>query len=198
MATKYSQIKNDFLSGRLKGCKKFFESHKNYVEAGYCDIVLENLKRAYESFEKIAQEDTRAHWGKFLIQMIKGDIKQAPTYFEIRNFLEIDLSILLTYCKGDYIEKIIRYADYMAIYNLECYKFLGRAFWAHNFMPAAMFFLERAKERLYKDPELHYQLAYIYYEQGDYDKAKKETDICLGILPLYAPAQKLKQVLEKQ
>lgn len=197
MASKYEQIKKDFLSGRLKGCKKYFESHKYYIEAGYCDIILDNLKKAYENFEKVGDSDIRAHWGKFLIQMIRGEISTTPTYFEIRNFLEIDLSILITYCKGDYIEKIVKYADYMAIYNLECYKFFGRVFWAHNFMPAAMFFLQRAKERLFKDPELHYQLAYIYYTQKDLDKCKKEIDTCLNILPLYAPAEKLKTIIQK-
>ena len=44
--SKYEQVKKDFLSGRLKGCKKYFESHKHYVEAGYCDIILDNLKKA--------------------------------------------------------------------------------------------------------------------------------------------------------
>ena len=198
MVSKYEQIKKDFLSGRLKGCKKFFESHSYLVESAYCNIVLDNLKKANEEFEKAEDNNIRAHWGKFLVQMIKGEISTTPTYFEIRNFLEIDLAILITYCKGDYIEKIVRYADYLAIYNMECYKFFGRVFWAYNIMPAAMFFLERAKERLYKDPELHYQLAYIYYQQKNIEKCKEEINICLNILPLYAPAEKLKTIIEKQ
>ncbi len=192
MTSKYEQVKKDFLSGRIKGCKNFFEKNKNYVEAGYCNIILDNLKQANEDFDKAISDNIRAHWGKLLIQMITGQISSAPTYFEIRNFLEIDLSILITYCKGDYIEKIIRYADFMAFYNMECYKFIGRVFWAHNLMPASMFFLERAKEKLYKDPELHYQLAYIYYDkQKDTKLAQKELETCLNILPEYAPATSL-------
>lgn len=122
----------------------------------------------------------------------KGDILTFPTYFQIRNFLELDLSILILYCKGEYVEKIIRYADFMAYYNPECYKFIGRAFWANNLMSAAMFFLRRAKDKFYQDPELHYLLAYIFYNNDrNIDLAKKALGACLGILPEYAPAKKL-------
>ncbi len=194
--TKYEQVKQDFLSGRIKGCKNFFEKNNHYVEAGYCNIVLDNLKGANLDFEKAIGENVRAHWGKVLIQMINAQISSAPTYFEVRNFLEIDLSMLITYCKGDYVEKIIRYADFMAFYNMECYKFIGRVFWAHNLMPAAMFFLDRAKEKLFKDPELHYLLAYIHYDKRkDIKEAKKELEICLDILPEYAPAVKLLEII---
>ena len=194
--SKYEQVKKDFLSGRIKEYKNFFERNNCYIEAGYCNIVLDNLKSANIDFDKAIKDDIRAHWGKVLIQMITGQISSAPTYFEIRNFLEIDLSMLITYCKGDYVEKIIRYADFMAFYNMECYKFIGRVFWAHNLIPAAMFFLERAKEKLYKDPELHYLLAYIYYDKNKNIKdAQKELEICLDILPKYAPAVKLLEVI---
>ena len=146
---KYLQVKNDFLSGKIKGCKAYFEAHGYDVECAYADIVLGNLSKAEKRFQKTADVDTRAHWGLFLLQMLSGDIISAPTYFEIRNFLEVDLGILLTYCQGNYIEKILKNVDYMAMYNLECYKFIGRAFWAHNYMPAAMFYLRKACERMY-------------------------------------------------
>lgn len=59
-------------------------------------------------------------------------------------------------------------------------------------MPAAMFFLRRAKDKFYNDPELHYLLAYIYYyNDEDYGKCEKALDTCLRILPEYSPAKKL-------
>jgi tetratricopeptide (TPR) repeat protein len=80
----------------------------------------------------------------------------------------------------------------MAYYNPECYKFIGRAFWAHNFLPVAMFFLKRAKDRFYSDPELHYLLAYIYYHKDkNIEECKKSLNTCLEILPEYAPAKNL-------
>lgn len=192
MTMNYEEVKKDFLSGKIKGCKTYFENNNYYVEAGYCCIVLDELDKAKELFQKVQEVDTRAKWALILLQMIKGDILTFPTYFQIRNFLELDLSILILYCKGEYVEKIIRYADFMAYYNPECYKFIGRAFWANNLMSAAMFFLRRAKDKFYQDPELHYLLAYIFYNNDrNIDLAKKALGACLGILPEYAPAKKL-------
>lgn len=188
----YEQVKKDFLAGRLKGCRSYFENNQYYVEAGYCCIVLDELDKAEKLFEQAKVYDNRAVWGLFLLQMIRGDIKSFPTYFHVRNFLEIDLNILILYCKGDYVEKIIRYADFMAYYNPETYKFIGRVFWANNFMAAAMFFLRRAKDKLYHDPELHYLLAYIFYHnEKNIEKCRKSLNACLEILPEYAPARNL-------
>lgn len=189
MVTKYQQVKQDFLSGKIKGCRAYFEAHNYHIEAAYCHLILGNFTKAKAHFEAVKDTDMRAHWGLLLMQMIDGNISTAPTYFEVRNFLEIDLDIFITYCKGDIVEKIVRYADYMAYYNMECYKFIGRAFWAHHLMPASMYFLNRACDRLYNDPELHYLLAYIYcYNEKNLTKCKKELDTCLNILPQYAPA----------
>ena len=151
-------------------------------------MVLDNFAKAKEQFDIAKTDNIRGHWGLFLLQMIDEKISIAPTYFEVRNFLEIDLDIFITYCKGDIVQQIVKFADYMAFYNLECYKFIGRAFWAHNIMPASSFFLDKAKDNLYNDPELHYLLAYIHYTNKDIKKCKKEIDICLSILPHYAPA----------
>lgn len=193
MTTKYQQVKQDFLSGRFKGCRAFFELNNYSVEAGYCYMILDNFKKAKEQFEKAKTDNIRGHWGLLLLQILGEKISMAPTYFEVRNFLEIDLDIFITYHKGDIVQQIINYADFMAFYNLECYKFIGRAFWAHNYLPAGMFFLNKAKEKLYNDPELHYLLAYIYYTNNDINNSKKEIDACLEILPQYAPAIMLKQ-----
>jgi tetratricopeptide (TPR) repeat protein len=192
MVTKYQQVKQDFLSGRLKGCRDYFESNNYPVEAGYCYMVLDNFTKAKEQFEKVKNADIRGHWGLILLQMVEEKISMPPTYFEIRNFLEADLDIFMTYCKGEIVQQIIKYADYMAFYNLECYKFIGRAFWAHNFMEPAMYFLNKAKDKLYNDPELHYLLAYIHFTNQDFANCKKEIDTCLGILPEYAPAVMLR------
>lgn len=196
MLSEYEKVKKDFFAGRIKGCRAYFEDNGYCVEAAYCCIVLDDLNKAEKLFNLAKDYDNRARWGLFLLQLIKGDIKSFPTYFQVRNFLELDISILILYCKGNYVEKIIRYADFMAYYNPECYKFIGRAFWANNLMSAAMFFLRRAKDKFYQDPELHYLLAYIFYHnEKDYVKCRKSLDTCLEILPEYAPAKKLLKVI---
>ena len=196
MAENYQQVKENFLSGKFKGCRNYFDEHNYITETWYCYLILDKLDKAKEYFEKNKDNDIRAHWGLMIVQMITGQISMVPTYFEVRNFLEIDLDIFMTYCKGDFVEKIVRYCDFLAVYNLECYKFIGRAFWSHDMPKPAMFFLEKAKDKLYNDPELHYMLAYIYFtEYKDLQRCKREIDICLNILPKYAPAVALSQKL---
>ena len=79
----------------------------------------------------------------------------------------------------------------MAFYNPECYKFMGRVFWANHLMDASMYYLMMAKDKFYTDPELHYLLGYIYYNDKDIPKARKSLESCLNMLPGYAPAVKL-------
>ena len=196
MLSEYKKVKKDFLAGRVKGCRAYFVNNGYWVEAGYCCIVLDELSKAEKLFTLAKDYDNRAAWGLFILQLIKDDIKSFPTYFQVRNFLELDLSILILYCKGNYVEKIIKYADFMAYYNPECYKFIGRAFWANNLMSAAMFYLRRAKDKFYHDPELHYLLAYIFYHNDkNYAQCRKSLDTCLEILPAYNPAVKLSKLV---
>lgn len=192
MATKYEKVRQDFLSGRLKGCRKFFEENHYYTEAGYCCLILDKWDKAEELFLKEKNINIRANWGLFLLGLLREDIKSYPTYFEIRNFLEIDLNIFILYCRGEFVEQIAKYADFMAHYNPECYKCIGRVLWANKLIPAAKFFLQKAWDNFYQDPELHYLMAYIYYyEDKDIVACKKSLDACLNLLPQYSPAKKL-------
>jgi tetratricopeptide (TPR) repeat protein len=105
--------------------------------------------------------------------------------------LEIDLNILIHYFKGDYVEKIIRYSDFMFTINPEVYKFIGRVLYNNKLQEQAMYFFCAAKNCFWNDPELHYQLAYIYYKENSFEKAQKSLENCLYILPEYFPATNL-------
>lgn len=89
MTVEYEQVKQDFLSGKIKGCKTFFEKNEYFVEAGYCYIVLDKLSSAVKCFEKVSNENIRAHWGLTLIQMLRGKLTTPPTYFEILSLIHI-------------------------------------------------------------------------------------------------------------
>lgn len=189
MTVEYEQVKEKFLSGKLDGCETFFEKNGFYTEAGYCCIILDELEKAREMFNRASLSDIRGHWGLILLQMLSEKVTLNPTYFEIRNFLELDLSIFIRYCKAGYINEILRFSDFMAYYNPETFKYIGRAFWANNFIPASVFFLRKAKDKFYNDPELHYLIAYIaYHNDNDLMQAEKSLKTCLEILPEYAPA----------
>ncbi len=188
MLLDYKTAKEYFLAAKFQGCKIFFEKHNYKLEQAYCEIILDNLKKASSILTELEFQDSRAHWGLVMLDCIKGCITRYPTYFELRNFLEIDLNILITYCKGDYVEKIVRYADFMFTINPEVHKFIGRVFLKNGLKPQAMFFLNRAKDNFYQDPELHYLLAEVYNDENKIDKCTDALNTCLSILPNYAPA----------
>ena len=188
MISDYSKAKKDFLSAKFQGCKHFFQTHNYKLEQAYCEIILDNLQNAYELFKSLENIDLRANWGMVMLEFIKGCVSHYPTYFELRNFLEIDLNILLHYFKGDYVEKIVRYADFMFTINPEVHKFIGRVFYNNGYLDQGMFFLDRAKNYFYHDPELHYLLAYIYYNNNQIENAQKALEDCIRILPEYFPA----------
>ena len=186
------------LTNKDKDCQRFFVENGYILENAYYELLSENLEKAKNLFRAIKNNDIRAHWADFMISLIEENIKEYPSYFELRNFLEIDLNILLTYFKGNYVEKIIRYCDFLFTINPEVHKYIGRVFYNNGYFEQGMFFLDRAKNYFYHDPELHYLLAYIYYNNNDFAQAQKALDDCLSILPKYFPAENLlKQIQEK-
>ncbi len=195
MISEYKKAIEKLLARNDLSCRQFFRKHGYTLELAYCELLDDNLEEAYKLFEFVKDNDIRAHWGMFMISLIRGDVKEYPSYFELRNFLEIDLNILINYFKGNYVENIIRYADFMFTINPEVHKFIGRVLYNNRLKDNAMFFLNRAKDYFYNDPELHYLLAYIYYQDKDYANVQTALDNCLYILPDYYPAVSMKRKL---
>lgn len=191
MVSDYIKFKENLLAAQDLSCRQFFLDNGYLLEYAYCEFLDDNLELAKEIFYSLREKDIRAHWAFCMISMIEGNLSEYPTYFELRNFLEIDLNILISYCKGDYVEKILRYSDFMFSINPEVYKFIGRALYNCDMETQAMFFLQTAKSYFYHDPELHFLIAYIYYRKKDYMKAKKSLQDCLYVLPKYFPAEDL-------
>lgn len=192
----YQKAKDKLLAGFDKDCQQFFVKNGCVLEDAYLHFLIGDLPYAKKQFALIKDSDIRAHWALFEISLIDGEVFEYPSYFELRNFLEIDLNLLITYCMGTFVEKIIRYADFMYTINPEVHKFIGRVLYNNNLPEQGMFFLNRAKNYFYHDPELHYLLAYINYQNNDYSKCRKSLEDCLRILPDYFPAKDMKKKLE--
>lgn len=197
MIKTYQNAKNKLLTADIEGCQQFFKNNGYELEQAYAELLNDNLLKAEAIFSSIADKDIRAHWAMVMLSFIEGKVNDYPSYFEIRNFLEIDLNLLITYYKGEYVEKIIRYSDYMYTINPEVYKFIGRVFWNNDLKEQALFFLNRAKNYFYQDPELHYLLAIVYLDNKDYLNAFKAVNDCLTVLPDYYPAVDLLNKLKK-
>ena len=198
MSYNYNTAVNKLLTFALDDeCQSFFEKNNYILELAYCLLLKGELDSAENLFKQIIDIDHRAHWGKILCGILLKKLTPYPTYFEIRNFLEIDLNLLINYQKGEFVEEIISYADIFSSVNTETYKYLGRVFWNNELYSYGKFFLEQAKNYLWQDPELHVLLANVYLAEGKKWKAINSVDTCLRILPEYFPAQDLKRKLMK-
>lgn len=195
MQDKYLKNKERLLNGDLKEAKTFFAKNGYTLEYAYCKLLEDDLKGAKQLFSRTKDFDNRALWGykivsilqkKFTTEEINYD--EIPTFFQLRNFLEVDLSLLMKYNKGNYVEILCAYSDIFASINAESYKFYARAFHFNHYPQFAQFFANKAKDFFYNDPELHYHIALMKFDNGELEDAKKYCLSCLHILKEYFPA----------
>lgn len=191
MVLNYNSAKEKLLTFDIDGCQRFFAENGHLLELGYCYLLSDRLDDARETFEVARNYDKRANWGLFMANLFSDRPADYPSYFELRNFLEIDLNILINAGKGEYVEKLVSYADFFYTINPEVYKFIGRVFLNNDLKQYGYFFLMRAKDYFYQDPELHYILSEYFFNNNDYSEAKKYAQSCLNILPEYFPAKKM-------
>ena len=192
----YQDAKNLFLSGDLdSNLENFFEQNNFMLEFAYCKLLSGDLETAEKTFGEISSQDLRGDWGKKLIQFINGYISQVPSYFQIRNFLEIDLNLLLQAGKAEYVENIINGSDLFYSINPESYKFIARVMLNNDFTDVALYYLNKAKDKFFYDPEMHLMLAHCYIRRDEKDKAREAIKHCLSILPEYFPAKKIQAML---
>ncbi len=196
MSYDYEKAKNKLLTFALDDeCQSFFEKNNCILELAYCNLLKGELEGAENLFKHLLGADPRAHWGSILCGILLNKLTPYPTYFELRNFFEIDINLLINYQRGEFVEELIRYADVFSSVNSETYKYLGRVFWANEIFSYGKFFLEQAKNYMYNDPELHILLANVYIQEGRIDRALNSVNTCLCILPEYFPAIDLKKKL---
>lgn len=191
----YNEAKKRFISGDYSDSEFFFQNGF-VLEGAYCKLFSGDAQGAKTEFSKVAMTDFRADWGKKLIGFIEGYVSDVPSYFQIRNFLEIDLNLLLQAKQPQYVENIINGADLFYSVNPESYKFIARVMLNNDFSDVALYYLKKAKDKFYYDPEMHYMLAQCYVRQGETNLAKSSIESCLDILPGYFPARKLLQKIE--
>lgn len=186
----YKKAIQIFLSGDYS-VETFFKQNNYFLEHAYCKMLKGDLDSAEIEFAKLNNFDNRANWASKLISIIKSNIDNMPTYFQIRNFLEIDLNLLLIAGQAQFIENIINTGDLLYTINPESYKFIARVMFNNDFTDVSLYYLQKAKDKFYYDPEMHLMLANCYLKKGEIESAKKSLLNCLNILPEYFPAKKL-------
>ncbi len=203
------KIKNDFSDFRsfnifaktalytsnIKEAYMYFNKAKNIYGCAYCKFIMEDIDGAELILKLVKASSPAVNWLLFLIEVIKDDITQPPTYFQLRNFYEQDLEMLFQYQKKDFIYKIIEKNSYMEYFNREIYKYTARVLLNNNYIDIAEKFLKKSLDICYKDPETHYILAELCLIKKDIQKAKQEFYISSSIVGEYLPAKnKLKDL----
>lgn len=190
----YNLAKKKLESG-ITDYKDFFKENGNILEYGYCLILEGQLDKAEQVLRTI--DSIRADWAVKLIPFMKGHVEILPTYFQIRNFLEIDINLLLLAKQTDSISYILGGADILYSVNCETYKYIARVMMNNGFYDIAKNYLKEGRSNTYNDPELHFMYCQYYIKNGEFDKALQSIQECLKILPEYYPAIKIKEALLK-
>ena len=165
------------------------------LEHAYIAILENDLSTAKTIFKAI--DSPRAKWGEVLIDIFSGYVENYPTYFQIRNFLEIDLDFFIKNEKIHYVEYILGSIDILAKINQETYKYIARVMLENKLYKASREYLEKSKDVFYNDPELHFIFSKYFIKSRDYEKADFHLDECLRILPDYYPAKLLQKEISR-
>ena len=189
----YTEALKFLENGDAKSCINYFYDNNYELEYGYTLALLGKLREAKLVFQSI--DSLRASWMIKLIPILQGGIKNYPSFFQIRNFLEIDMTMFFKADKDDYINNILSAADIFQSINNESYKFIGRALLKNNCSDIAKFYLDKSLENYYNDVELHYLFVEYYLAMNDVQNAMRAVDNCLRINPDYYPAKKTKNEL---
>ena len=171
------------------------EFKPNSIEHAYFLILSDDLKEAKKIFKQ--QDSPRAKWGLVLIDILNGYLEHFPTYFAIRNFLEIDLDFLLKNEKITYVELILGSLKILNDINQETYKYVARVMLENRLNKSAFEYLTLAKDIFYNDPELHFLFAKYYIKMREYQQADYHLDECLNIIPDYHPAKILQKEISR-
>lgn len=166
------------------------------LEHAYLAILNDDLEAAGLILKEI--DSPRAKWARILVCILNGFLKELPTYFEIRNFLEIDLDFLLKNEKLEYVEQLLGALEILSAINQEVYKYAARVMYVNKLYSASLKYMEKSKKIYYNDAELHFLFAKYYLRVNDCKEALYYIDECLKLIPDYFPALQLKQKIEEQ
>ena len=139
----YKEAKNRLINIEIAECENFFKQNDYPLEYGYCKLLKGELNEARKIFTPIRDIDLRADWAYLLIQFMNNYIQFMPSYLQVRNFLEIDIALILKAGLTEYVENIINACDIFYEINQESYKFIARVMLNYDLPTAAKIFLNK-------------------------------------------------------
>jgi len=78
---------------------KLFKQEENNYASGLCYLLLKNKEKAKEYWEKNKKNSPASQWGLIILNLIELNLKELPTFFQTRAFLENILFVPLSFPK---------------------------------------------------------------------------------------------------
>ena len=182
------------LSGDYNEAKKNIDPIKQPLEFAYACFLSGEMSDVLKYLTNV--DSIRANWLRELVNLIVTSKMQNVTYFQIRNFLELDIDLFINSKRIDYLEKLFTYSSKLCDVNTEVYKLMGRVLFNNKLYSLAKYYLDLYKDIVYYDPELHFLYTKFYLLEGNFDLALRYINSCLQTMPTYYPAIKLKREIE--
>lgn len=182
------------LSGNYKEISNELSIETHPLECAYILFLKGDIRRVLDILSSI--DSIRANWLRELVNLVATSKMQNVTYFQIRNFLELDIDLFIKSERVDYLETLLCYADKLSEVNNESYKLIARVLFNDKLYSLSKYYLDKYKDLIYYDPELHFIYAKYYIHEKDYCSALQAINRCLQVLPAYYPAIKLRDEIQ--
>lgn len=205
----YKIAKEKLISGDSSNAE-WFKENGFFLEYAYSLVFDKKGDEALSVLNSIYEKDLRADWLRKIIPIMQGTFqdkyfnskdeeleKICPTFLQIRNFLEVDLTMLLTADDNEYALNLLNNGAFFYSICKESYKFMGRALYYYGLKKLALRFFLFAKDKFYNDSELHFLLAKVYKDLGQKEECKHAIKTCLEYIPEYQPALKILEEIQK-
>jgi tetratricopeptide (TPR) repeat protein len=186
-----------FENGNYQEASKIYLNSHNYYQAGFCELLLGNKDKARELWFN-AEDSPVVCWSRCLIDMIEVRVELIPSFLQIRNHLECDLSYFIQAKKLDYAENVIQCSEFLSDINPETNKFIGKALMNNGFPNLAVNFFLKSKDVIPNDPEIYYHLAQYSFQINSFNEARLMLKQCLDLNQYYTPARNLLDKIGKQ
>ena len=177
---------------------ELFSAENSNYEAGLCALLLNDEENAKIFWTKDKDPDIATKWGLIILNIIHLKIKEHPTFFQVRAFLEVYLNLFIQNKQLSWAENLISACDIFARSNPESYKFIARALFANGYLELSHKFLNESKKLFYCDPESHFIDSQAYFLEGKFEKALESINETLKSASEYYPAIEFKKIIEQK
>ena len=192
------KAKELFYQGDYTKALELFSAENSNYEAGLCALLLNDEENAKIFWTKDKDPDIATKWGIIILNIIHLKIKERPTFFQVRAFLEVYLNLFIQNKQLSWAENLISACDIFARSNPESYKFIARALFANGYLELSHKFLNESKKLFYCDPESHFIDSQAYFLEGKFEKALESINETLKSASEYYPAIEFKKIIEQK